>query len=179
MRVRRTAAVIGVLATVAAVAGCSTGPDVVAEVEGTTITEADLDRVIDELGPLVTDSSRGGVLTALIQAEVGLTLAEPNGVEVTEDEAAKFLTEQADLVGVEARDWGEGSLVIAQRHLLAVDLGNAVGVEAANAQFLEALAGADVTVSPRYGEFDPAVGAVVALHPAWIVDPAAAEPAAG
>lgn len=179
MRARRTAVVIGVLATVAAVAGCSTGPDVVAEVEGTTITEADLDTVISELGPMLADSSRGAVLTALVQSEAGLTLAEPNGIEVPDAEAEDFLTSLADSLGIETGDWSEGSLTIARMQLLGRELGNTVGVEETNAQFQAALEGADVTVSPRYGEYDPATGEVVALSPDWIVDPAAADPAAG
>lgn len=179
MRARRTAVVIGVLATVAAVAGCSTGPDVVAEVEGRTITEADLDTVISELGPMLADSSRGAVLTALVQSEAGLTLAEPNGIEVADAEAADFLASLADSLGIEAGEWSEGSLAIARMQLLGQELGNTVGVEETNAQFTQALADADVTVSPRYGEYDPATGAVVALQPEWIVQPDAAEPAAG
>lgn len=179
MRARRTAVVIGVLATVAAVAGCSTGPDVVAEVEGTTITEGDLDRIISELGPLLADSSRGAVLTALVQSEAGLTLAEPNGIEIPDAEAAEFLTTLAESLELETGDWSEGSLAIARMQLLGQELGNTVGVEETNAQFTQALADADVTVSPRYGEYDPATGEVVALSPDWIVDPAAAEPAAG
>lgn len=180
MRARRTAVVIGVLATVAALAGCSAGPDVVAEVEGTTITEADLDRVIADLGPLLVDSSRGGVLTAVVRSEVGLTLAEPNGIEVPSDaEAGEFLTSHAETAGVEAGDWAEHSLTIGRMELLVEELGNTVGVEETVAQLNEAFAEADVTVSPRYGEYDPTVGAVVALSPDWIVDPTAVEPVAG
>ncbi len=179
MRARRTAVVIGAVVTVAALAGCSTGPGVVAQVEGTTITEGDLDRVIDELGPMLANPSRDAVLTALVQAEAGLALAEPNGIEVPDAEAAEeLLTSTANGLEVPVSDWGEGSLAIARLQLIGRELANTVGVEQATTLFQEAFAAADVTVSPRYGEYDPTAGAVVALHPAWIVDPAAAEPTA-
>ncbi len=180
MRARRTAVVIGVLATVAALAGCSAGHDVVAEVEGATITEADLDRVVDELGPLLADSSRGAVLTAIVRSEAGLALAEPNGVEVSSDAAAgDFLTSFAASLGIEAGGWGEHSLTIGRMQLLGQELGNTIGVEETNAQFAAVLAEADVTVSPRYGEYDPTAGGIVPLQLDWIATPGGDEQAAG
>ena len=178
MRARRTAVVIGVLTTVAALAGCSTGPDVVAEVEGTTITEADLDRVVEELGPMLADSTRGAVLSAIVQSTAGLQLGELNDIEVPEERAAEFLDSLATNLGVDGRDWSEGSLTIARMQLLGQDLAQLPDADATTAQYEEILAGLDVTVSPRYGEYDPATGEVVALHPAWIVTPSPDEQAA-
>lgn len=177
MRARRTAVVIGVLATVAAVAGCSTGPGVVAEVEGTTITEGDLDRVVDELGPLLADSSRGAVLSAIVQSTAGLELGERNDIEVSDDRAAEFLDSLATNIGAEPSDWSDGSLTIARMQLLGQDLSQLPDGEAVNAQYEQILADLDITVSPRYGQYDPVTGGIVALDPEWIVSPESGEQA--
>ena len=179
MRARRTAVVIGLLTTVAALTGCSTGPDVVAEVEGRTITEADLDRVVTELGPLLADSSRGAVLSAIVQSTAGLELGERNDIEVPEERAAQFLDSLAETVGADAADWGDGSLTIARMQLLGQDLSQLPDGEAVNAQYEEILTNLDVTVSPRYGQYDPVTGVVVPLDLEWIVTPGADEQATG
>ena len=180
MRARRTAVVITAGAAVAALAGCSGEPGTVAEVEGVAITEAALDRVTDELGPFLADPSRGGVLTALVQSEAGGVLAERNDIEVSDDEAAGFLDDLATRSGVEPSSWGDGSLTIARMQLVGEAVAQEAGTEAALAQLTEIFAGLDITVSPRYGEYDPTTGEVVALHPAWIVDTSSVEqPAAG
>jgi hypothetical protein len=177
VRARRTAVVIGVLAAVATVAGCSTGPDVVAEVEGTTITEADLDRVVTELGPLLADSSRGAVLSAIVQSTAGLQLGELNDIEVSDDRAAEFLDSLATNIGAEPSDWSDGSLTIARMQLLGQDLSQLPDADAATDQYEEILANLDITVSPRYGQYDPVTGTIVALDPEWIVSPESDEQA--
>lgn len=178
MRARRIAVVITAVAAVAALAGCSSEPGMVAEVEGVTITEADLDRVSTELGPFLADPSRGSVLTALVQSEAGGVLAERNDIEVTDDEAAGFLDSLATSSGVESSDWGDGSLTIARMQLVGQEVARQAGTEAALDQLTEIFAGLDVTVNPRFGEYDPATGEVRALAPAWIVTPGADEPPA-
>ncbi|GEN79702.1 hypothetical protein [Actinotalea fermentans] len=177
MRARRSVVAVGAAVVAAVVAGCAPQPGTVAEIDGRTISEADLDRVTDELGPFLNDASRGAVLTALVQSQAGLELGELNDVEVSEERAAEFLTSLAKNSGVDATEWSEGSLTIARMQLLGGELAQLPDAEATTAQFQQILADLDVTVSPRYGEYDPATGEIVALQPDWIVDPAAAEPA--
>ncbi len=171
MRARRTAAVIGALATVAALAGCSTGPDVVAQVEGRTITEADLDRVVAELGPLLADSSRGSVLSSVVRATAGLELGERNDLEVSDERAATFLDSLATNLEADTAEWSEGSLTIARMELLGQDLAQLPDGAAVTDQYEEVLADLDITVSPRYGEYDPATGGIVPLDLDWLVSP--------
>ena len=167
---------MGVLAAAVALAGCSAEPGMVAEVEGRTITEAELDRVTEELGPFLADPSRISVLNALVQSEAGVVLGDRNDIEVTSDEARDFLDALAAESGAQARTWGSGSLTIARMQLIGQRLTTLPDPAAASAEFEEILANLEITVSPRYGEYDPAVGAVSALQPDWIVDGAPVEP---
>lgn len=179
MRARRTVVVIGAIAAVAVLAGCAGDPGMVVEIDGRTITEAELDRVAEELGPFLTDASRGAVLTALVQSEAGIVLGERNDIEVTDKQARTFLNETAEKAAVEPSEWGKGSLTIARMQVLREDLALLPDPEAATAQYEEILAGLDVTVNPRYGEYDPATGEIRALQHDWIVVPAAdAQPSA-
>lgn len=175
VRARRSVAVVGAIAAVAALSGCYADPGTVAEVEGRTITESDLDRVSTELGPFLADASRGAVLTALVQSEAGGVLAGRNDIEVTDERAVEFLDSIATNSGVEPSDWSEGSLTIARMQLIGQELSQLPDPEAITAQFEDVLADLDITVSPRYGEYDPTTGEVVALHPVWIVDTATDE----
>lgn len=166
---------MGAIVAVAALAGCYPERGTVAELDGVAITEADLDRVSTELGPFLADASRGAVLTALVQSEAGVVLGERNDIEVSDDRAREFLDSLATNAEVEPSDWSEGSLTIARMQLLGGELSQLPDPEGTTAQFQEILADLDITVSPRYGEYDPTTGEVVALHPAWIVVPAADE----
>ena len=167
---------VGAVVVVTALSGCAGQPGTVAEVDGHVITEADLDRVSEELGPFLTNASRGAVLTALVQSRAGLELGELNDIEITAERAEEFLDSLATNAGADPTDWSEGSVTIAQMQLLGSELAQLSDAEATTAQYQEILAGLDVTVSPRYGEYDPATGEVVALQPEWIVDTTAAEP---
>ncbi len=179
MRARRTVVAMAGIAVVTALAGCSGAPGTVAEIDGRTITETELDRVVDELGPFLNDASVTAVLTALLQSEAGIELGELNDLEVDAARAVTFLDSIAQNAGVEPSDWSEGSLTIARMQLLGQDLAQLPDPEAATAQYEEILADLDVTVNPRYGEYDPSTGEVRALAPAWIVVPAAdAQPSA-
>lgn len=173
MRARRTVAVIGAITAVAALAGCAGEPGTVAEVDGRTITQDDLARVTEELSPFLADASDAAVLSALVQSTAGIELGERKGLEVTAKRAATFLDSIATNSGLEPSDWGEGSIMVAQMQLLGEEFSQLPDPEAATAEFQQILADLDITVNPRYGEYDPATGEVSALAPEWIVTPAA------
>lgn len=175
MKARRTAVVIGAL-VVAALTGCSLGPGEVARVEGHTITEAQLDGVLDELGPLLANSSRVAVLGALVQSEALLMLGEVYDVEVTDEEAGEFLDDLSVKVGAEPREWGPGALAIAKAEQVGQTVFASPDAEEAQMTFEFIRSELDVTVSPRYGEYDPASGGIAQVQPDWIVVPGAGEP---
>jgi hypothetical protein len=175
VRARTTAAVTGAIVAVAALTGCGLQPGAVAEVEGTTITESDIDAVVDELGPFLQRSSRDAVLTALVQSEAGALLAERHDIEVADERAIEFLDSLAALSGGEPPAWSAGSITIARMQLIGQELQALPDPQAASDEFYALLADLDITVSPRYGEYDPSTGEVVALSPAWIVVPGATE----
>lgn len=173
MRARTITAVVGALVAVTAVAGCAPGAGVAAEVDGVTITESDVDGVLDDLGPFLARTSRDAVLTSLVQSQAGVELADRHGIEVTDERAVQLLDNMAELSEMEPREWTDGAVLIARMQLIGQEINGLDDSAAVTEEFYEILAGLDVDVSPRYGEYDPTTGSVVALSTPWIVDPAA------
>lgn len=174
MRGRRTVAVGAALVVAGVLAGCSSQLEVAAVVDGRTITEDDVTRVTEELGPYLLDSSPRGVLSALVGTEAGLDVAEHFDVAVTDEQADAFLDELAAGAGQEPpAEWGAASLRVARVQVASTLMAQA-GFDGVAEEFSDAIAALDVDVNPRYGGYDPTTGAVVDDRP-WIVR----EPAAG
>lgn len=175
MKARRTAAVIGAL-VVAALTGCSLAPGEAARVEGHTITEAEIDGVLDEIGPMLSNPSREAVLNGLVQAEALLMLGEVYDVEVADADAAEFLDNLSENLGLEAREWGRDSLAIAKAEQVGQAVFGSPDAEEAQLTYDFIKSELDVTVNPRYGRYDPASGGVTQVQPDWIVVPGADAP---
>lgn len=167
MRMWRAAAVAVVLGLAAATAGCSVHPGAAAVVNGDQITTADLERVADELGPYLKDASPSAILTALLQSEAWLAVAASHDIEVTDDQGRDFLDQLASGSGSEPMTWGHESLVIARVQVASTELSSAS--EDLQGEFASAVADLDVTVNPRYGEYDPETGVVGAVDEPWII----------
>lgn len=170
MRMRRVAAAAVVLGLATATAGCSAHPGAAAIVDGDQITEADLARVIDELGPYLNNPTPSAVLTAIVQSEAWLAVAASQNIEVTDDQGREFLDQLASGAGADPAAWGHESLVIARVQVASSELTSAA--EDLQDEFTAAVADLGVTVNPRYGGFDAETGEVGAAELPWIVTPA-------
>lgn len=167
MRMRRAAAAAVVLAMAAVTAGCSSDPGTAAVVDGHEISTAELDRVADELGPYLKDASPRAILTAILQSEAWLAVARSHDIEVTDDQGREFLDKLSEGSGADPVEWSHESLVIARVQVASTDLTSAT--DDLQGEFTAAVADLDVTVNPRYGQYDAETGAVGAADLPWIV----------
>ena len=171
LSVRRSVAVLA-LGAALATAGCgATSADRAATVDGTVISESDLQttmREVNSMEPALVQNalSPSGTLTALVQAPVVLDVLAGKGIAVSDSVARRTATERG------LRDPSEGTLQIVR---LATAIGNAQQAgqitEADAATLQERLGALDVTVNPRYGSFDPQTASVQLTQPGWITAP--------
>lgn len=150
-------AAVGVAGTLG-VAGCAGAqPGAAAVVNGTTISEDDIDAVAGDLQPYVQPGQsvpRQNVLTALIMRPFIADRLKVSGKMISLDQAAQAL-HQAATQGQPAPgnapgpgEWSKPTKELAQAQL---------GIEALSpadrGRVADAIAKAKITVNPRYGEF--------------------------
>ncbi len=168
LSVRRSVAALA-LGVALATAGCGvTSADRAATVDGTVISESDLQstmREVNAMEPALLQNplSPSGTLTALVQAPVVLDVLADKGVAVSDSVARRTASERG------LTDPSEGALKIVR---LATAIGSAQQggqiTEADAATLQERLGALDVTVNPRYGTFDPQTASVQLTQPGWI-----------
>ena len=166
--VRRTVAAL-VLGAALATAGCgATTADRAAVVDGSVISETELQttmREVNGMEPALLQQglTPAGTLTALIQAPSVLAVLAEKGVAVS-DSVARQAAAQRGLA-----DPSEGTLQIVR---LATAIGAAqeqgAVTEVEQQAVNDRIAALDVEVNPRYGTYDPNAAAVTLTQPAWI-----------
>lgn len=171
-RARGWAALGCAVVTAIGLSGCGGAhPNTAAIVNGTTISESDLDAVAHDLGPYLTRGSslpRVNVLTALILRPMITEQMRASGTMVSPEEAANALYQAAIRTGPPEsgapgpQEWSEPTKELAQAQ---------VGMEtlsgADRERVLAALSKATIEVSPKYGSFKIPEG-IVAPVENWI-----------
>lgn len=170
MGMRRAAAAALVLGLATALAGCSAHPGQAAVVDGHEISQAYVDRAVDDVEPLF-HATPAEVLGVLVVLPAWRATGEAHGVTTTAQEARDFLSRQAEASGVPGRTFGPGAVDVAEYLLISSRLPEAADQEQALADLTAALEAQDVRISPRYGEWS-ADGTVVPVTPSWVVEPA-------
>lgn len=169
MRFRARYAVVPVIAALALTA-CAR-PGTAAMVDGHRITDAAVAGLTLDLTELNGSPSSADVaLSSLIIADPILEVTSEAGLGVSDAEGAELLDGILASSGRESWDYSTQLITVA-RVTLAMDKlnGSPDGYEIAAAA-AEAIAAQDVTVNPRYGEWNPA-GAVEPAALPWLVTP--------
>jgi hypothetical protein len=166
--VRRCVAVLALGAALATTGCGATSADRAAVVDGTVISETELQdamREVNGMQPQLLQNplSPSGTLTALVQAPVVLDVLAAKGIAVSDSVALR--TAQARGV----KDPAEGTLEIVR---LATAIGTAQEsgqvTEADAAELNQRLKALDVKVNPRYGTFDPQTASIQVSQPGWV-----------
>ncbi len=149
-------------AGVLALAGCATGnPQVAAYVDGSQISQAQVDQVSQALADTSTDTAdtaggfRSTVVQIIIQSKVALKAAEANQIVITETQRDQEIAADQTLAALAKNpastdfinDYVEAKLV--------------VSTEAGQKAFSDQFAKTTVTVNPRLGTWDPQQGTLV------------------
>ncbi len=157
---RRLAAFSLAAVTAVGVAGCAgSHPGTAAIVNGTTITEQDLDAVSHDLQPYMQPGqtvARNTVLTSLIMQPFVVDELRAANRMVSQQEASRAFYDMATGGGAQAKpgapgpdEWAEPTQALAQAQ---------VGIQSlspANQQrVLQELSTAQIDVNPKYGTFD-------------------------
>ncbi len=155
-----------------ALGGCSAQPGAAAVVDGQRISEGELSRTVSDFSAVVGQPVEARqLLGTLIVAPMILDVAADYGVAASDDEAAQLLDAQLEASGQTAPEEGysDGLLQVAKVVIVNQEMSMApdatIAVEEVNTRIAEA----DIEVSPRYGEFDPTTGEVLADELPWIV----------
>lgn len=166
--VRRSMAVLA-LGAALATTGCGvTSADRAATVDGTVITETEVQQATRELNalqPALFEKalSTGETLSLLVQAR-SLNEMLVRKSAVSSDSVARAETARRGL-----KEPGSGALEIVRLYTAIQAAGEAGKLT--NEDFGVALAETgkrDVTVNPRYGTFDPTTSTIQLVQPSWI-----------
>jgi foldase protein PrsA len=139
-------------------------------------TEAEAIRILDELAAGEDFSELAGTYSMDdFSAARGGDLGEnPRGAFVEEFDEAVWAAEEGELVGPVESDFGFHIIRVEEftstpledvEADIRLELGQLRAQEGLAEWFQQAVEGADVEVNPRFGEWDPQVGAVVARDP--------------
>lgn len=167
-RARRGAAAAVAVLIVGVAGGCSqASPAVVAYVDGTEITQTQLDQAVSSVeGTLEAGQTvaKPAVVNALIHGQLATEVARRQGFTFTEVDRAAAL-EANGLTALLAQEDGRefANAVADQAILLSV-----MGSEA----YVQAIAGADVTVNPRFGQLDPQTHQILEGSSGSLIKPA-------
>lgn len=150
MKFSRLALMVPAVA-VLGLAACSPAPTTAAQVGGETITEATLSSTVEGCAELGATATRGAMLTPLVIGEAARQLAEREQVDL--GGLDEFMAGDPQIAPYLANEGcarvGEAQALLG---LLYTELGQDIVVDA--------ILGTDVTVNPRYGDWDTTNGVV-------------------
>lgn len=174
MRLRlRSAARLAVVPLAAAlVLGACARPGTAATVNGVRITDADVSDVVSDFSQLGLRTDALGALSSMLSATVVLDAASDAGIGVSAEQGVELLDQVAERNGVPTFEYSDAMVDIAR----SAQLENLEDQDGRDA-IAGAWETADVTVNPRFGEFDPMTGLVPTPWP-WLVS-GTATPTAG
>jgi len=156
-------AVAVLLGATLALSACGTQPGAAAIVDGTAISDKDVQTVslqVNKLAQGQQELSSSNVLLSLILAPYVLAEADRTGKRVADSQARKVLKKVADPAP------STMEFVRMQLSLQSLD-------QASRTSILTKLGKAKITINPRYGTFDAKQVALVPISPNWIKTSAA------
>jgi len=161
-------------------AGCAAQPGAAATVNGTTISENDVDDATAEFVALTgQDTTPVVVLNTLVQAELLDPIATKAGYAVSDAQVQKFFLEQGALAGAEEPpNVDSPAFLDLGRFLMQYnEINSSQDAQKILTELGTALQDADVKVNPRYGQTNES-GVIVPTAKEWIhQDEAPATPA--
>lgn len=145
-------------------AGCAQAPGAAATVNGSTISDTDVQEVVlDVRAYLESEIPPSQALVELIRAPELLEIAAGHGIAVSDSEVYDALA----LVGVTDAELSEPTLLVL-RSSLVIQSANADPQGASIAEELgERMDSLDVRVSPRYGQWE-SPGHLAPVVPGWL-----------
>lgn len=151
--------------------GCSAQPGAAAVVDGQRISENEVAQAVADFTAITGQPvDAPTMLGTLIVAPILLGAAAENGVAASRAEAIALLDQQAAALErpVPEDGYGDGVIKVAQMTIVNQGLQAVPDAQSVIMDINQRVATADVEVSPRYGQFDPAVAAVTAEALPWI-----------
>ena len=158
------------VAVAVGVAGCSAQPGTAAVVNGTRITEAQLDDATLEYVDLTGQPAEPSVvLNTLIAADVFPAIAAKHGLALSDQQVEQRFEELAQQQGAKAPEGGFSPAFIDLGHYLfaAAAAQSSPDAQAVSEEFSAAMAKAKIEVNPRYGEVTKD-GAIQPIKHDWI-----------
>lgn len=165
-----------VLLTAAALAGCSAQPGTAAVINGTKITEGELDdATLEYVGLTGQEAQPSVVLNTLLAAEIFPSIAAEYGLALSDEQVTERLQEQAALQGADIPADGYSEAFIDLGHYLFSSIEAQARPDAAAIfqEFTTAMAEADIEVNPRYGQVGED-GIIAPSDKDWLATPEAA-----
>lgn len=163
----RIGAIVGAAALAGGLAACSGGtPGVAAKVDGTNISVSDVEDALADLKSAGVESPLG-IIVELVNAAYINGVADEFGFAATDEQAEEYLTTQVFTQQNPApEELSAATLEIGRRYAAQSNLRllDATTVTEIN----ESVSPPEVTVNPRYGQFDATVGFSTTTYP-WIV----------
>ncbi|MBO3143276.1 hypothetical protein [Dermatophilus congolensis] len=166
LRGGKAAAVIALGLAALGLAGCGTAgsPGVAAVANGTVISEKNIDDVMTDLTKAGAGAQikRADIVQILALRPMVLEVGKKHGAVIGEDVIRAALAKQLP-------DVSQTTIQMQQVQAIGRKLGQNQGKQggAINQELQKAFASADISVSPRYGGYDPKRGFLPA-QPAWI-----------
>lgn len=151
-------------------AGCAAQPGTAATVNGTTISENDVDDATVEYVALTgQETSPVVVLNTLVQAELLDPIASDAGYAYSDAEVRNFFLEQAALSGAQERpDVDSRAFLDLGRYLLQYnEISTSQDAQTILTELGTSLQEADLKVNPRYGQANES-GVIVPTAKEWI-----------
>lgn len=150
MKLARLALLVPAVAALG-LAACSPAPTTAAQVGGVTISEAALTETVDGCNELGANATRPGMLTPLVIGEAARQFADAEGVDLGSLEQVMASDPQ-----IAPYLQNEGCSRVGEAQALLSVLYAELGQQ----PVVDGILAADVTVNPRYGDWDTTRGVI-------------------
>lgn len=168
----RLGAIIGAGVLAASLAACSGGtPGAAAVVDGRAISEGDVDSVVTELQPVLTDQLvRGSVILTLANEPTLTEVAAEYGIAYTDSQLQDGYATAAEQAGVTPVELSDSALSFTRFQTIATALSDLSSDDQAAlvTEYTDATAALDLDFNPRYGE-EVSAGTYAPTSYPWIV----------
>jgi hypothetical protein len=170
LRMSRVGALVGVIVVTLLMAGCAkAAPSVVAYVDGSTITQQQLDDGLQGVSSILQEGqsvSSPAVVNAMIHGIIAEQIAAANKITITDGER-DALIKNSNLAGL---------LNVPKGRPIAYDVADQqiVSGKMGSEDYLAAVAKQSVTLNPRFGVLDPTQKTIIDDKSASLAKPVAA-----
>ena len=187
--VARKSPLVGILASLVAAAfaliAFSGHPGAAAVVDGQKIPERDISTAVSQWQPVVQQQlTPATMLSTVIRAPIVLEVAADHGISASEEDGAAYLDSLAEQSQIEPPEtYADITIEVARMQMVLGTLNSGqVNTDGIAEELTERTNALDVTVNPRYGEWDAQAasgGFIAPVTPDWLIAPAADAPAVG